>query len=122
MTSSGRYRNARTPTAPMRMKTLTPLVSTAVAIVPSALQRLEGAHAPRDEQVDRHDGHGHERVGSPERQVVRDAEHVAVHDVADERLVADERRRDVVTEREREREDRPRDDAGHGERQDHAPE
>ena len=62
-----------------------------------------------------------ERVRRRERQVARHAQ-VRVHDVADELRARDELRRDVVAERQREREDRAGHERRERERQDDAPE
>ena len=74
-------------------------------------------------KVDAHDDDGHHRVGRRERHVVGDAD-VGEDHVADELRsgAADQKRRQVVAEGEREGEDRPRHEPGQGERQDDAPE
>ena len=87
---------------------------------PRPLQVLERPGAARQEQVDDHDRDRHERIGRGERQVVGDADVVVDH-VADELGARDDLRRDVVTEREREREDRAGDERREDERQ-HDPE
>ena len=71
------------------------------------LQRLERAQPPGDQEVDDHDDDRHRGERRRERQVVRDAD-VGVDDVADELRARHELRRDVVAERQREREDRAR--------------
>ena len=78
----------------------------------SPSERLERAEPARDHEVDGHDDQRDRRERGRERQVVRDPS-PSVDDVADEARAgaADERRRDVVAERQREREDRARDDA-----------
>ena len=84
--------------------------------------RLSNApSAPREQQVDDHHRDGHRRERGREREVVRDAD-VDVDDVADELRARDERRRDVVAERQREGEDRAGRDRGQREREDDAPE
>ena len=70
-------------------------------------ERLERAEAPGDEQVDGHDRDRHEGERRGQRQVARHAL-LLEDDVADELVVRDQARRDVVAEGQREREDRAR--------------
>ena len=77
----------------------------------SPSERLERAEPARDREVDAHDDHRDHRERRRERDVRVDADE-AVDDVPDEARArpADEQRRDVVAEREREREDRAGDE------------
>src|SRR5438105_3952857 len=98
MTAIGMYRNASTSA------TQTPsAVRVARDSITIPSQRLEGAEAARDQEVDPHDKDGDNRKGGAERQVARAVDRV-VDDVADElrRRAADQHRRDVVAERQRE--------------------
>src|SRR5215472_7631113 len=115
MSTIGTNRNARTSPTQMRSAVRSPFDSIGV---PSDF--LERAECPGGEQVDGHDGDGDHGHGGGERHVVRDPD-VCVDDVADEVGAgpADQQRRDVVTEGQREREDRPGDDARQGEREEH---
>src|SRR6516162_6792078 len=115
MSTIGTNRNARTSATQIRRPTLKPFDS-----IGGASDFLERAECPGADQVDGHDGDGDHGHGSGERHVVRDPD-VAVDDVADEVGAgpADQQRRDVVTERQREGEDRPGDDARQGEREQH---
>src|SRR3954471_2759372 len=99
-TTMGRYRKASTPTLLIRSRILTGRDS----VIARRSQRIEGAQPPRDEQVADHDGDRDQGVRSRQRQV--DVGGVVVDDVADELGVRDEVGRDVVTQRQREGEDR----------------
>ena len=82
---------------------------------------LERPRAAREQQVDDHHGDRDERVRRRQRQVVRHTDVVVDH-VADELRARDDLGRDVVAEREREREDRACDERREDERQDDAEE
>src|SRR5665811_413534 len=72
-------------------------------LVDGPLDVFEGAQAAGDQQVGDHDDDRDEGEGGGERQVVDD---VVEDDVADELVVGDEARGDVVAQRQREGEDR----------------
>src|SRR5690348_6048225 len=84
------------------------------------LYSLERAERPRAEQVAGHDHDGEHGHGRGERDVVRHAD-IGVDDVADEVRAgpADQQRGDVITEGQREREDRAGHDARQGQREQH---
>src|SRR5256885_10812361 len=79
-------------------------------------QVLERSEPAGDQEVGDHDQDRDGGEGGRERQVVGD---VVEDDIADELIVRDQGRRDVVAHRQREREDRAGDDGGEGERQEY---
>src|SRR5947208_1512970 len=93
------------------------LTRTRVALDSMALEGLERAQVSSKQEVGTDDDHRYQRVGGREWNVVRHAREV-VHDVADEFGVADQAGRDVVAQREREREDGTRNDVGESHRED----
>src|SRR5216683_1444996 len=115
MSTIGTNKNSRTRVTQTRSAARSPLDSI-------GLDRLERAERPGAEQVGGHDHDRDERHGRGERHVVRDPD-VGVDDVAHEVGAgpADQQRRDVVPEGQREREDGPGHDAGQGEREQHQP-
>src|SRR5581483_9495250 len=99
-----------------RNRTTSVVQTPSAILVPrrATLEGLERAGPPRQQEVDRHHDERDRSEGRCEREVARGAEAGRVDDVADERRprAADERRSDVVAERQREGEDRAGDNAG----------
>src|SRR3954452_5743214 len=106
---------ARPIATAMRSRIVDRLVS-----LTSLLYVLEGPQLARHQQVADHHDDRDERERGGEGQVF--AKDVVVDDVADELVVGDEARGDVVTQRQGEGEDRSGDDCREGEWQDHPPE